>query len=439
MTAESTAERDIQVETAEEGAVVRRVSVEVAPRRVDRAFDRAYKELGRGVQVRGFRRGKVPRSVLERLYGESVGEDIERMLVADTLPEALELAELAPVTEPVIEAGRPQPGESFRYSARIEVKPAIELPELAGLPAVRPPVAVADEEVERELETLRERNAPLIEEPEDATAAQGHFLNLNFTGRIDGREFQGGSARDVVVEIGGGRMLPGFEDQLVGARAGEEREVRVSFPADHPSEELRGREAVFQVSVLSIRRRELPALDDEFAKDLGDFESLEALRERIRADLLARRERESQNVFHRTLLDSLVERAEFEVPPGLVEQELQHQLRSLHRQFEGRMSEEVLHGELSRVQEEGRPAAERRVRETLLLEAVADAEGLQVSDEEVAARLGEIAAAQGVDAARIRKLAREQDWEPAIRAELRERKALDFLAAGAKVEEKSDS
>ncbi|MGH0035432.1 MAG: trigger factor [Myxococcota bacterium] len=431
--------QEVQVETAEVSSVVRELSVEVAAPRVRKAFDRAYKDLARGANVPGFRKGKVPRSVLERMYGSSISEEIERQLVAETLADAVELADVSPVSEPSIEADVPAAGEAFRYRARIEVKPEISLPDLEGLPATRPAVEVGEEEVVIELEQLRQRNAPLVEEPEGTPAAEGHTLKADFVGRVDGEPFEGGSGQDVEIEIGAGRMIPGFEEQLVGARAGDDVELEVSFPDDYHAENLRGKPAVFSVHVASVQRREVPELDDEFAKDVGEFETLEELRNRIREDITQGREEQAKAALHRSLFDTLIERTEFEVPPGLVERQLQQQASNLHRQFQGQLPDHILHAQIERMREEGRESAERRVRESLLLDAVSRAQGLEASDEEVDAKLGEMAEARGMDPDQLRSAARQQDFFDAIRGELIERKALDYLVSVAKVEETTAS
>src|SRR5690606_19668334 len=206
--------------------------------------------------------------VLRRLYGPAVAEDVERELVSSTLGPALERAALEPVSEPSVDASPPAEEGSFTYRARVEVKPAIEVGEVKGLPARRPSAEVRDEDVEAELEALRQRHATLVEEPEDTPAATGHHVSVDYTGRIDGEPFEGGSARDAVFELGAGHAVPGFEEQLIGARAGEERTVRIRFPDDYAHAQLAGKEAVFDVRIVSVRRREVPALDDEFAKDL---------------------------------------------------------------------------------------------------------------------------------------------------------------------------
>jgi len=429
----------LRVERHEEGPVRHRLEVEVEASRVERAFDRAYRDLAKRVPVKGFRPGKTPRSVLERLYGASLVEQIEQSLVAETLLEAVEQSGLEPVSEPAIEAEPPRPGQRFHYTARIEVKPSIELPELSGLPARRPRAEIDDAQVEAELEALRQRHAALLEEPQGTRLAVGHVAVLDFVGRIDGRPFEGSRGQGVEVEIGAGRFLPEFETQLVGAASGEDREIAVSFPEDYANAELAGKQAVFAVHLAAIKRREVPSLDDEFAKDLGEFETLEQLRQRVREELTAARERAARSALHASLLDSLVERVSFEVPHGLVERQLQSRLRSAHERLEGQVPHDALHEQLARWSEEWRETAEQEVRRSLLLEAVAQAQQLSVSPEELEARIRQLAEQQGVDPRRLRRAYGEEAFERALEAQMRDERALEFLAARAKVEETTDS
>lgn len=435
MTAFESSDGHLHLEVTDESPVLRMLSVTVSAERVDRAFERAYQSLRKEVRVKGFRPGKAPRSVLERLYGASIPDEIERLLVTETLADAIELSSSKPIVEPSIEAGRPEPGKPFTYRARLELKPEIELPETRGLPARRPKVLVGEDEVLRQLETLRERSAPLVELPEGTPAEDGHFVTIDFVGRVDGEAFEGGSARGHEIELGSGRFVPGFEDQLRGAVAGEDRKVEIDFPADYGNPQLAGKHAVFDVHVDAVKKRELRELDDEFAKDMGEFESLSELRARIRSDLESERQRGADAVLRRSVMDALVERTRFEVPPGLVERQLKHQMESFRREYGQQLPPEVLQSQLVRMSEEGREAAARRVREAFLLEAVAVAQKIEVSDEDVNARLDEMAAGRGLPPGELRKIAREQGWLEAIRSELVDQKALDFLAQGAEVEE----
>jgi trigger factor len=425
----------VSVSAVETSPVIRTLTVEVDAARVRQAFERAYRDLGRSVNVRGFRPGKAPRSVLESLYGASLREEIERSLVNETLPEAVQQTGIAPIAEPQIEAEAPAKDRAFKYKVTIEVLPKIELPEWRGLPGTKPPVAVKDEEVEQELEALRTRRAPLVDAGEPAGA--GHTLTIDYQGRIDGKPFEGGSAEGASLEIGSGGYIPGFEDQLSGARPGETRELHVTFPADYGAAELQGKAAVFSVTVKAVQKRETPALSDEFAKSLGDagVATVEALRERVRADLTARRERAAREELRRSVMESLVARAQFDVPPGLVSRRVSQRLELAHQQLGQFMPHEELHQRMEQWQEEWRPDAEREVRESLLLEAIADAEKLEVGDAQLDERIGQMARDQGLAADRLRKQYEERGQLENLRGRMRIDAALDRVLALAKVAE----
>ena len=263
---------DIQATATQETPILQKVEVEVAASRVDKAFEMAYKDLAKTSQLKGFRRGKAPRSVLTRIYGAQVAEQLEQSLIQETIADAMETAEVEAVAPPAVDSSPPTPGAAFTYIAHVEVRPPIELPELDGLPGKRPAADVTDEEIEKELENLRERNAPVVEEPEGTEAENGHILSVDFVGKVGGEVFEGGTGRDVEIELGAGRFIPGFEEQLVGARADDDLEVNVTFPDEYQAEELAGKEASFAVHVAEVKKKQFPELDDEFAKDLGDFE-----------------------------------------------------------------------------------------------------------------------------------------------------------------------
>jgi trigger factor len=362
MAEQATATREVRVEKNIISPVVSELSIEVSADRVDAAYARVLQELRKGARVKGFRPGKVPTHVIKQIYGPQLGEEVERVLVNQTLPEAVEQAEIQPVVEPQIEAEPPTAGQAFKYVARIEMKPAIELPDLASLSGSRPAVQVAADEVQSELERLRERQASWIEEPEATVAAVGHQLTIDFKGTLDGVAFEGGSAEGVELELGSGRMIPGFEDQLIGARSGESRDLQVSFPAEYGNAALAGQAAVFATRVTAIKRRELPALDDDFAKDLGDFESLDDVKRKLQESLEAQRRAASDRALEKSLLDDLVTRTSFEVPPTLVARQLESQIQQVEQQLRGRLPESDLRMRVAQLREEGWDEAKRRVR-----------------------------------------------------------------------------
>lgn len=429
----------IQAESSEDGPIGRRVEVRVAEERVDRAFDRAYRDLARTARVKGFRAGRVPRGVLERMYGASVAEQIEQTLIRETLGEAIEQSELEPVAAPEVDSRPPRAGEDFTYVARVEVRPEIELPELEGLPARRPPAEVSDEDVTRELEALRVRSAPLVEEPDGTRAETGHILSVDFVGRVDGEVFEGGTGRNVELEIGSGRFVEGFEEQLVGAEAGDDSQVSIVFPDDYANEALAGKPAIFEVNVAEIKRRQLAVLDDEFAKDVGEFSSLEELRQRIRSDLQANLDARARSALHRSLLDALLERTDFQVPHGLVERQLERRLERAARQLQENLGGNALREELARLRREWRGAAEAEVKDQLLVDAVARSRKIEVPEAEIAPRVERMAQEQGVDVENLRRALGEGVPEAVAAGNLRDEKALDLLAALARIEESEDA
>jgi len=426
---------DIRIEANEISPVVRELTIEIEAGRVDAEYGRVFKELRKSARVKGFRPGKVPLNVIKKIYGGSLAEEIERALVRETLPDAVELAALEPVVEPQIEAEPPVEGSSFSYKARIEVKPQIELPDLDAICGSRPVVEIGDEDVLTQLENLREQQVSWIEEPEEALTEVEHQVTIDFTGSIDGVPFEGGSAEGVELELGSGRMIPGFEEQLVVARSGEARDLELPFRVDYGNADLAGKTAVFASRVTAIKRRELPELDDDFAKDLGDFETLDEVREKLRENLRAQRQQASDEALHRSLLDDLVTRTHFDVPPTMVEHQLHSQLQQFERQAQGRIPDADLRARLAQMREEGWDDARRRVKEALLLESVARLAELEASEEEIDARLDEMAAAQGVDAKLMRDKAEAQGWRHAVAAELIDRKALDHLVESAQITE----
>jgi trigger factor len=440
MTAESNTQKNpVRVTATRDTPVAYTLVVEVDAARVGKAFDRAYRELGRQVKVKGFRPGKVPRSVLEKLYAPALAEQLEQTLVGETLAEAIEQSGVEPAAEPAVEAETPSPGADFKYTVRVEVKPEVVLPDTKGLPAIRPAVEVSDEEVDERLEALRTHNAPCVEEPDGTEIEHGHVLAVDFVGRIGGEPFEGGSGQDVELEVGAGRFIPGFEEQLIGAKADDDVEVRVTFPEGYANRELAGQEAVFACHVAAVKKRQIPELDDDFAKDTGDFETLDALRQRIRDDLTEAGERESKQILRRSLMDALVERSEFIVPPGMVEHQLERQIQTAKQRMQGQVPDETIEPQLAQWREQWREPAEREVREMLILEAVAKANDIEVDDSEVEAKLEEMAGQQGVDPEVLLKAYGGDGFKRAVRAQLVDEQALAFLVSEAKVEEKTDS
>jgi len=428
----------IRVEMVETSSVVRTLEVEVDSKRVDELFERTYKDLAKNAQVRGFRRGKAPRSVLESLYGASVREEVRSLLVNETLPAAMEKVQVNPVAEPAVDAKPAEMKSAFAYSARIEVLPQIQLGDVKQLAANRPSSEVTDEEVQAQLEQLRESRATWEDVEAGVGAELGNRVKCDYTGTIDGTPFEGGEAKGASLELGSDQFIPGFEAQLVGAKAGDAVEVNVTFPEGYLAENLAGKAAVFSCKVHNVQQKVLPEFDDALAQRFGGFESVDALRARIATDMAKNKENQAKATLRQTILASLMERTPFDVPEGMIDRMLVMRLQQFYRQYQQQFPAEFLQRQIGALQEQWRPEVEREIREMLLLKAVAEQEGFSVEDAEIESRLETMAQEQGIDLDRLRKMMGGSDADSGLRAQLLEEKALEFLVSEANVEERSE-
>ncbi len=410
----------------------RRLRVEVPAERVDKAFARTYRQFGRQAKVRGFRAGKVPQSVLRGLYGTEIQARVLSDLVEESLAAAVEDQGLEPVSEPRLETGDLNETQPFAFIAVIDVKPDIELGNYRAVPVERVRVDVGDEDVERALEALQDRNAQLEAVEEREEVEDGDYVLIDFAGSIDGTPFPGSTAESYAVDIGAGQALPEFERGLVGMKRGVAGSISVNFPSDVNDERVAGKTADFRVTVQDIRHKILPALDDDFARDYGECDSLEGLREKLRTELRSEIETFQNGPLKDRIMKRLLEEHTFEVAPSMVDRELSYLMRRARsdRQMSGNEAPEQTTEEL---REELTPRAEWRVRTMLLVEKIAAAEGITASDEEVDARIDAMARASGGQAASVREQY-GQDWaRETMRSQLVSEKTLDFLLEQADV------
>jgi trigger factor len=427
----------MSVQVEETGPVERRLRIDIPTAEVDAAFDSVYRELARTTRVRGFRPGRAPRSVLERMLGERARAEVVERLVHESLPRAVNEADLAVVGEPRLRPeAEPKQGTPFVYEATVEIRPPIELRKVRGLEIERPVLPEPEEDpIDHYLEELRGSQAQLVAEPEGTLAARGHVAVLDYEGTCDGRPFEGGSGKEVALELGASRAVPGFEEHIEGMSVGTEREFDVEIPETYPGREVAGKQAHFNVRLVELKRKELPDLDDELAKDVSDFDSLEALREDLRAKVTASRDREMARLLRETVAKKLVEENPFPVPPSLVERQLSSRLA----QAVGALGREVpvdqVREAVEKWREEWRPQAEDQVRLALLVPDVAKAESIEVTDEDVEAALREIAQARNVKVTQLRREYRERGVLDGLRASVLEERVLEFLVAEATVSE----
>jgi trigger factor len=415
-----------------------RVQAEVPAAEVERRLAQTARRLGRDLRVPGFRAGKAPAPViLQRMGRDAVLDEAVRDSLAGWYTAAIDAARVVPVGEPELDlAGMPGQGEPLKFSIEIGVRPKAQLGEYKGLEVGRREVEVSDEALNAELDRLRERSARLdtVERP----AASGDFVVMDYRGTIDDEAFTGGEGRDQMVELGSGRLVPGFEDQLEGAAAGDERTVTITFPDDYPATELAGDEAQFAVSVKEVKAKELPALDDDLAAEAG-FDTLDELRDDIRARLAEADSTQIEGEFRQAALDSAVKAATVEIPEALVEararelwdsmlHSLAHQgiSREAYLQIAGRDEDEIV--------EQSKPDAEQALRREAVLAAIVEAEGIEPTDEEVLEAV-EQAAGEGQGRTSPKKLLerlKSTGRLESLKEDLAQRKAIDLVAESAK-------
>jgi trigger factor len=414
-----------------------RVLAEVSADEVERRLQEAARQLGRQMRVPGFRKGKVPPPVVIRRLGrEAVLDEALRSSLGRWYSDAIEGAGISPVGAPELDVGGlPGEGEALSFSIEVGVRPPATLGQYRGLEVGRRQPVVEDEQVEQEVERLREQLARL--ETVERPATQGDHLVVDYTGTLDGEPFSGGSGRDQLLELGGGRLIPGFEDQLVGASAGEERTVEVSFPEDYPEQMLAGRPAQFAVTVHEVKAKRLPELDDDFAAEAGGFDTVDELREDIRSRLATLEERDIERGFEEAVLDAVVEQAQIDVPDKLVHARahelLEDTLSALARQ--GISKEAYLRiadKDEETLAHEAEPAAERALKREAVLAAVVAAEQIEPSDDELREALRPTAERAGEDLDQLFDRLREADRLDRIREEVANRQALELLVREAK-------
>jgi trigger factor len=413
-----------------------RVDAEVAPDEVERRLQQTAKALGREMKIPGFRKGKVPPPIVLRRVGrQAVLDETLRSSLGAWYVDAIDAAGIAPVGDPEVALGElPGEGEALTFSIEIGVRPTAELGEYRGLEVGRREPEIDEEAVESEMEGLRERLARL--EAADRPAQKGDFAVVDYVGTIDDEPFEGGEARDQLIELGSGRLIPGFEEQLEGAAAGEERTVEVTFPGDYGAEHLAGRTAHFAVTVKEVKAKELPELDDDFASDAAGFDSLDELREDIHRRLREADESQVEAEFREAAVDAAAANARVEVPERLIEAragELWERLsttlarqgisREAYLRISGKTEEEIV--------ADARPDAERALRREAVLAAIVEAEGIEPAEEELREALEHSAEHENTTPEKLLERLEQAGRLDALRADLATRKAVDLLAESA--------
>lgn len=419
---------DARVTVEELSPARRRIEVEIPAAEVQAELDRAFGLLGTRTRLPGFRPGRAPRAMLDRMFGAEVRREVLGRLVGDSLRQALDSHQLDFVGDPDIDAGTLTPGEPLRYSATVDVRPTIALADVTGLEVKRPLTEVEEAEVDRVLSRLRESVAQLRPIEDRTTVEAGDVVTVDVTSERAGQEPM--RREGVLLEAGAGSFPLALERQLVGQHRGAHLPISVPYPEDHPNPDLAGRTVEFEVDIRDLRAKELPPLDDDFARDHGRCESLGELRGRIRNDLERQAATRADDAVREAIIDQVVARHDFEVPPSLVERRTHAIISQLDVRLPPGTDQEKA---LAEVAAQVRPRAERQVRSEMILDEMARRAGVEVTESEVAAEVDALAASQKDAGARIRSLYGQPEARAALRAQIRRERVLRRVVAEARV------
>ena len=424
----------LQVEKLEKNMA--KLTIEVSAEDLDKAMEKAYQKQKSRISLPGFRKGKAPRKMIESMYGKGVFmEDAVNSLVPQEYTKALGECDLEIVSQPEINVTQMEPGKALIFTADVAVKPEVTLGDYKGVEVPKSEIAVTDEEVDAEVKKEQDKNARTVV-VEDRAAANGDITTIDFEGFVDGEAFEGGKGTDYPLTLGSGSFIPGFEDQLVGAKAGDHVEVKVTFPEEYQAKELAGKEAVFQCDVKKVEAKELPELDDDFAQDASEFDTLAEYKEDIKKNLTEKKEKEARAAKENAAVDKAIENAQMEIPDAM----LNTQVRQMLDDFSRRMQSQGLTMEqyfqftgmtLEKMQEEMKPQALKRIQTRLVLEKIAEVENIQPTDEEVEEEFKKMADAYKMEVEKIKELLGDRELEQ-MKKDMAVQKAVTLVADEAK-------
>ena len=424
----------LQVEKLEKNMA--KLTIETGVEEFEKAIEKAYQKQKSKISIPGFRKGKVPRQMVEKMYGKEVFfEEAANIMIPDAYDKALDECEEEIVSSPTIEVTQIEAGKPFIFTATVALKPEVKLGKYKGVKIGKIETEVTDEEVDAQLERERENNARNIT-VDDRPVEDGDMTTLDFEGFVDGVAFDGGKGENYPLTIGSGAFIPGFEEQLVGAKIGEETEVKVTFPEDYQAEHLQGKEAVFKCTVKEIRRKELPELNDEFASDVSEFDTLAEYRENVKKDLEEQKAKNAKREREDAAVKAAVEDSEMEIPEAMLETQQKQMVDEFAQRItmQGISMEQYLQltgSSYQQMVEQVKPQAEERVRSRLVLEAVAKAENLEATEEDYEEELKTMADVYQMEVDKVRELMRERDKKNILK-DLAVRKAAEFVAENAK-------
>jgi trigger factor len=417
------------------------LTVEVDAEKVNESLDSAFKKVVKQVNVPGFRKGKMPRPLFEKRFGvESLYQDAIDLMLPDAYTAAIEETGIDPVDRPEIDVEQIEKGKSFIFTAKVIVKPEVKLGEYKGIEVEKFNTTVTDEDVDNEIKGLQEKQAELVVK-EEGKAELGDTVVMDFEGFVDGEAFEGGKADNYSLELGSGQFIPGFEEQLVGLGTGESKDVEVSFPEEYHATELAGKPAIFKVTLHEIKGKELPELDDEFAKDVDDeVETLDALKEKIKSRLEHDKKHQEEHRIQDTVVEKATAASEIDVPEIMFENEVDRMLQ----EFEQRLQMQGMNLELyfqfsgqneQALRDQMKEEAEQRVRGNLTLEAIGKAENIEASEEELNEELEKMSSQYNMTVENIRTALGNLD---ALKGDIVARKTVQFLVDNSKTVEVQD-
>lgn len=430
----------VQVENLEKNMA--KLTVEVSPEDFEKAVQAVYMRNKNKITIPGFRKGKAPRIMIEKMYGAGIFyEDAANALIQEEYPKAAEESKLDIVSQPEIDIVQIEKGKSFIFTAEVAVKPEVTLGEYKGVEVEVSPVEVTEEEVAAELKREQENNSRTID-VDDRAVEQGDMVTLDFEGFVDGEAFEGGKGTDYPLTIGSNSFIPGFEDQLVGAQIGEEKEVNVTFPENYHANDLAGKPAVFKCTVKTIKVKELPELDDEFAKDVSEFDTLEEYKADIEKNLRERKEEVAKREKEDKAVDAVIANAQMDIPEPMI----QSQINQLMQDFIRRMQAQGLSIDQyyqftgldnAKVQEQMRPQALKRIQSRLVLEKIAEVENIQISDEKFEEEVKRMADMYKMEADKLKEMMGDYEKEQ-IKMDMAVQEAVTLVADAAKIVEKKE-
>ena len=427
----------MQVKVENVGKNVVQLEIEVDAEKFEQGMQKSFQKNAGKFNIPGFRKGKAPRYMVEKFYGEQVlYEDAINIICPDEYDQAVEENDLHPVDRPEIDIKQIGKGQTFIFTAKVTVKPDVELGEYKGVEVAKADATVTDEDVEKEIEKVLDKNSRLVT-IEDRPVASGDTAVIDFEGFMDGVPFEGGKGADHNLVIGSGTFIPGFEEQLIGVAAGEEKEVNVTFPEEYGSAELAGKPALFKVTVKEIKLKELPALDDEFAKDVSEFDTLEQYKAALRQKLVEKAEHKAHHENEDNVVDKVVENATVEIPAVMVEKRIDDLVYdfSMRIRYQGMELEKYLEAmgmDMKTFRDQFSKRAEQEVKSQLVIEKIGALEAIVPSEEDTDAEIKKLAESYKQSEEDFRQHLRPDDIEY-IRSNLVARKTVDFLVENAKL------